>query len=190
MRWKYNIFRYIKVHIYYILYATMVLFHCFSAFKNDVLQNIGLHVFIGPSLANLSLLRLLLLINIVSQAKMSTYLNSSLAFGLHLFLGPCFGLLRISTLMLSQTHEAKNSFRAAIPKVFLWKIQIYYLRLKINCLRFIKGILLAWPITILQNDNITISWDFFQANSTKVSRHGCWCCQSEKISWYRNIIIL
>ena len=94
-------------------------FFCFSAFKNDVLQNIGLHVFIGPSLANLSLLRLLLLINIVSQAKMSTYLNSSLAFGLHLFLGPCFGLLRISTSMLSQTHEAKNSFRVAIPKVFL-----------------------------------------------------------------------
>ena len=28
---------------------------------------------------------------------------------------------------------------------------------------------------------------FFQADST---RHGCWCCQPEKISWYRNIIIL
>ena len=122
----------------YILYATMVLFHCFSAFKNDVLQNIGLHVFIGPSLANLSLLRLLLLINIVSQAKMSTYLNSSLAFGLHLFLGPCFGLLRISTSMLSQTHEAKYSFWAAIPKVFLWKIQILP-KIKNKLLTFYKS---------------------------------------------------
>ena len=49
---------------------------------------------------------------------------------------------------------------------------------------------LAWHFTILQNDNITISWDFFQAVSTEVSRHGCWCCQPKKISWYRNIIIL
>ena len=49
---------------------------------------------------------------------------------------------------------------------------------------------LAWLFTILQNDNLTISWDFFQADSTKVSQHGCWCCQPEKISWYRNIIIL
>ena len=97
----------------------MVLFYCFSAFKNDVLQNIGLHVFIGPSLANLSLLRLLLLINIVSQAKMSNYLNSSLAFGLHLCLGPCFGLLRISTLMLSQTHEGKTSLESLYPNLFL-----------------------------------------------------------------------
>ena len=52
------------------------------------------------------------------------------------------------------------------------------------------NIYLAWPFTTLQNDNITISWDFFQADSTKVSQHGCWCCQPEKISWYRNIIIL
>ena len=51
------------------------------------------------------------------------------------------------------------------------------------------GIVLAWPFTLLQNDNITISWDFFQADSTKMSRHGSWCCQPEKISWYRNITI-
>ena len=31
--------------------------------------------------------------------------------------------------------------------------------------------------------NIMIWWDFFQADSTNVSWHGCWC-------WYRNIIIL
>ena len=49
---------------------------------------------------------------------------------------------------------------------------------------------LAWPFTILQIDNITISWDFFQADSTKVSQHGCWCCQPEKITWFHNIIIL
>ena len=49
---------------------------------------------------------------------------------------------------------------------------------------------LAWPFTILQIDNITISWDFFQADSTKVSKQGCWCFQPEKISWYCNIIIL
>ena len=30
---------------------------------------------------------------------------------------------------------------------------------------------LAWPFTILQNDNITISLHFFQADSTKVSQH-------------------
>ena len=49
---------------------------------------------------------------------------------------------------------------------------------------------IAWPFTILQNDNIMISWDFFQADSTKVSQHDCWWCQPEKISWYCNIIIL
>ena len=49
---------------------------------------------------------------------------------------------------------------------------------------------LAWPFPILQNDYITISWDFFQADSTKVSWHDCWCCQPEKTSWYRDIIIL
>ena len=48
---------------------------------------------------------------------------------------------------------------------------------------------LAWLFTILQNDNLTISWYFFQADSTKVSQHGCWCCQPGKISWYCNIII-
>ena len=33
----------------------------------------------------------------------------------------------------------------------------------------IVSIHLAWPFTILQNDNITISWDFFQADSTKAT---------------------
>ena len=46
----------------------------------------------------------------------------------------------------------------------------------------------VWRRCILQNDNIMISWDFFQADSTKVSWHGCWCRQPEKISWYCNII--
>ena len=49
---------------------------------------------------------------------------------------------------------------------------------------------LAWPFTILQNDNITISWDFFQADSTSSHAGTPWCCQPEIISWYHNIIIL
>ena len=39
---------------------------------------------------------------------------------------------------------------------------------------------LAWPFTILQNDNITISWDFSQADSTSSHAGTPWCWQSEK----------
>ena len=31
---------------------------------------------------------------------------------------------------------------------------------------------------------------FFQADSSKVSQHSCWCFQPEKISWYDDIVIL
>ena len=37
-------------------------------------------------------------------------------------------------------------------------------------IKIIRVWYLAWPFTILQNDNITISWDFFLAHSIKVSR--------------------
>ena len=48
---------------------------------------------------------------------------------------------------------------------------------------------LAWPFTILQNDNITISWDFLRLTApAAMPRQLGWCCQPEKISWYRNII--
>ena len=42
---------------------------------------------------------------------------------------------------------------------------------------------LAWPFSILQNDDIMRFFSGWQ-------HHGSWCYQPEKISWYRNIIIL
>ena len=82
-------------------------------FEVPILSEIGLHLFIGPSCANLSLLRLLLLINIVSLSKVSNYLSSGLSFGLHLSLGPCFGLLRWTTSVLTDSEGQKGHFLAA-----------------------------------------------------------------------------
>ena len=85
----------------------------FPVFEVPILSEIGLHLFIGPSCANLSLLRLLLLINIVSLSKVSNYLSSGLSFGLHLSLGPCFGLLRWTTSVLTDSEGQKGHFLAA-----------------------------------------------------------------------------
>ena len=50
--------------------------------------------------------------------------------------------------------------------------------------------LLAWPFTILQNDNITISWDFLRLTAPAAMPGHLGTVSLEKISWYRNIIIL
>ena len=79
-----------------------------SAYEAPFLLEVGLHLLIGPSSANLSFLRLLLLINIVSLSKVSNYINSGLAFGLHLSFGPSFGLLRLTA--LGAVHKRRHQF--------------------------------------------------------------------------------
>ena len=49
---------------------------------------------------------------------------------------------------------------------------------------------LAWPFTILQNDNITISWDFLRLTAPGAMPGHLGTVSLKKISWYRNIIIL
>jgi hypothetical protein len=59
-----------------------------------IFRTISLEVLVGPSLANISLLRLLLLINCVSMSKLSGCLNSKIGFCIHLGFGPVFGVVR------------------------------------------------------------------------------------------------
>ena len=49
---------------------------------------------------------------------------------------------------------------------------------------------LAWPFTILQIDNITISWDFFRLTAPRCPSMAAGAVSLRKISWYRNIILL
>ena len=49
---------------------------------------------------------------------------------------------------------------------------------------------LAWPFTILQNDNIMISWDFLRQTAPAAMPGHLGAVSLKKISWYHNIIIL
>ena len=58
------------------------------------MTRVGLHVLLGPSLANISLLRLLLLLDIVSSSKLSHLFNSPWSL-IQLSLGPLWGLAKV-----------------------------------------------------------------------------------------------
>ena len=61
---------------------------------NLITEDVGLHVLVGPSMANLSLLRLLLLLNIVSASKLVSFFDSPWSL-IQLSLGPLWGLTRL-----------------------------------------------------------------------------------------------
>ena len=71
----------------------------------DDTETIGLRVLLGPSLANISLLRLLLLLDIVSSSKLYPLFNSPWSL-IQLSFGPLWGLARLflSTLNQPSTH--------------------------------------------------------------------------------------
>ena len=72
-----NVFKLAPVIPYIFDYPTMYVCFLFSVFlDNSNIEAVGLYVLIGPSLANLSLLRFLLLINIASASKLSSYFGS------------------------------------------------------------------------------------------------------------------
>ena len=65
-----------------------------AVFKDSSTTIVGLHVLLGPSLANISLLRLLLLLDIVSSSKLSPLFNSPWSL-IQLSLGPLWGLAKL-----------------------------------------------------------------------------------------------
>ena len=65
-----------------------------AVFKDSSTTNVGLHVLLGPSLANISLLRLLLLLDIVSSSKLSPLFKSPWSL-FQLSLGPLWGLAKL-----------------------------------------------------------------------------------------------
>ena len=103
------------------IHASLIslLYFLFLVFlDNSKIEAVGLHVLIGPSLANLSLLRLLLLINIVSASKLSSYFHSPWSL-IQLSLGPLLGLARLyftnynqrpQTLDLNSTFDGLEAF--------------------------------------------------------------------------------
>ena len=49
---------------------------------------------------------------------------------------------------------------------------------------------IAWPFTILQNDNIMTSWDFLRLTAPAAMPGHLGAVSLKTISWYHNIIIL
>lgn len=88
----------------------------------DQIRKVGLFILLGPGLATLSFLRLLLLICIVSSSRSrrglpSNYLSSWYGTALHMGLGPLLGVIRICTLenwinqpQLKATWEGLEAF--------------------------------------------------------------------------------
>ena len=68
---------------------------------------------------------------------------------------------------------------------------------KINMLTYSRNIVedwgeqawhLAWPFTILQNDDIMISWDFLRLTAPAAMPGHLGAVSLKKISWYCNIV--